>query len=317
MPTINLGPCDCCGGVGVPATCYYDGDESFQCVADGDDPPEGWTAVAKGCPGQCCCYWLQPFDCGGTSENAPCDVAPPSSFAVQFRVANTFTTAGFGDCGDNAAAYMNQTPELPVVTFTLSSVTTTQATYNGTASGNGWTLLDPLPVATLTVCQGQVTISSLYWERQGGLVKLDLWGQLFPSARTIYLTPTNVVYPDTVCDAAPAYAQTNIGGGAVLDASLVTPCDDGLGPNDPTYPANPAPRYDAPTLTFSTFPPQEPPVCYSDVPVDCGVCCEADGSCTAGIDGGSQNRTACEDAGGTWVWGGDCSDCAFLGNPLP
>lgn len=316
MPTYNLGPCECCGDYPEGSVCYWDGDESFQCVAPDEDPPQGWTPTDKACPGHCCCHWFQPATCSGTSANAPCDVVPPQSFDFQIRIANSFTSGGFKECGDNATAYMNAVPELPPITYSFTGSSGGIANYQGAASGNGWTLQTPSNVtATVGICSGNIRLQEIYWQRDNGLVTLRvfLW----------YLPPyyidigSSIVYPSTVCDGGPSYTAGILDGIAILDASLVTPCDDGVGPNNPTYHTNPAATYDAPSLTFQTLPPQSPPVCFAQAEVDCGVCCDSDGGCTAGIDGGLQSQTACADAGGTWIWNGECSDCAFLSNPLP
>lgn len=315
MPTIDLGPCECCGEY-PDSTCYYDGDESFQCVPDGEDPPEGWEAVGKECPRGCCCFWLQPYTCGGSSSNAPCDVAPPETFQFQERISGVFVSGGYGECGDNATDYMNALPELPPITFTLSSLSGSLAAYQGSASGNGWSLEMPSDVtATVSVCTGRIRLpTGIWWERLGGLVRLRVF---YSNLFSVYqLDPS--AYPQTRCDGAFAYSSGSLDGIAVLDASLVTPCDDGIGQNDPIYYTNPEyPSHDAPSLTFTVTAPNSPPVCYPEVAVDCGVCCESDGGCTAGVDGGLQSQADCEDSGGTWLWNGDCDDCGLLENPLP
>lgn len=318
MPTVDLGPCECCGDY-PDSTCYYDGEESFRCVADGDEPPEGWTAVGKECPRGCCCFWLQPNTCGGVSLDAPCDVAPPETFQFQERISGIFVSGGYRECGDNATDYMNALPELPPITFTLSGVSGNAATYQGNASGNGWSLETPSNVtATLNVCLGIILLANeIWWERSGGLVRLRVFYKNYISPPVYPITPS--AYPQSICDGMFTYPSAYLDGIAVVDASLVTPCDDGRGPdNDPVYYTNPEyPFHDAPSLTFRVTPPNSPPICYPEVAVDCGVCCESDGGCTAGVDGGLQSQSDCEDAGGTWLWNGDCDDCELLENPLP
>lgn len=329
MPTIDLGPCECCGEY-PDSTCYYDGDESFQCVPDGEDPPEGWEAVGNECPRGCCCFWFQPFACAGSSQNAPCDVTPPESFVMQFRTQGTFVSTGYYLCGPSAAAYMNAMPELPAVTFEFSHVQSGEAHYTGVAtSGNGWTLVSPLPTARVSLCSAKITIEMLIWERNAGALQLKIWGGPYifnppppdsiPARLTIAST-TNSTYPNviSVCDAVPAYsAPTSAAMSGRAEIAIAdVPCTD-VGPYTTTYPVTCTPTYDAPSLTFTVTAPNSPPVCFPEVDVDCGVCCESDGGCTAGVDGGLQSQSDCEDAGGTWLWNGDCDDCDLLENPLP